>query len=176
MGLCYSLNREARRLRQGTDVAQKRSFQGETRLCKLQSIYDGDTFRVITRLNSKEPFYNYSIRLAGIDAPEMKPPMSDPIRNLHKQAAVAVRDLLRDKYPPGSLFLVDFDREDKYGRLLGRIWTTRRSFFGLGRLHKDKDLCQWMIDKGLVVEYGGQSKQPWTEALFKQIIEQCGRH
>lgn len=174
MGLCYSLNREAYRLR-SCMPAEKRTFQGETKLCKLKSIYDGDTFRIITRLNSKEPFYDYSIRLTGIDAPEMKPLLSDPDRDLHKQAATAVRDFLRDKYPPGTLFLVDFDREDKYGRLLGRIWTTRRRFFGLGKLGKHQDLCQWMIDQGLVMEYSGQSKskQPWTKDMFLNIIRRC---
>lgn len=43
---------------------------------------------------------------------------------------------------------MDFDNEDKYGRLLGRIWTIKRGFLGLGQVCKDQDLCQLILDRG----------------------------
>ena len=98
MGLCFSINRTYRKL-ENCGVVDKRTFKNVTRLVRLVDIYDGDTFKVITRLSSKEPTYEYSLRLAGIDAPEMKPLLTDPDRDLHKRAAINVRDILRKRFP-----------------------------------------------------------------------------
>lgn len=60
-----------------------------------RQIVDGDTFHVITKLNSKEPLHQYSLRLIGMDAPEMKPHLSNPMHDLQREAAIYVRDQLR---------------------------------------------------------------------------------
>lgn len=170
MGLCFSINREYRKLRK-IDGVEKRTFNGITRLAKLTSIYDGDTFKMITRIDHKEPFYEYSIRLTDIDTPEIKPSLSMVNRDLHKQAAVRVRDILRGFYPEGTIFLVDFKKEDKYGRLLGTIWTTKKRFFGLGKPCKDLNLSDWLLKNNLALQYGGDTKSDFTTQDLHGILK-----
>lgn len=166
MGLCLSINREFRYLVRHNGEVKKRTFQGHTRLVRLVEIYDGDTFKIQTRLDTKEPLFQYSLRLAGLDAPEMKPLMSVPDRDLHKKAATAVRDQLRQLYSPGTIFLVDFDREDKYGRLLGTIWTVKNSLFGT---RKSVNVCQMILRRGWALPYDGNKKTEFN----KEMLESC---
>ena len=50
------------------------STLGITR-AKIMSVYDGDTVTAAVEV-FPETFYSFSLRLQGIDAPEMKPPLS----------------------------------------------------------------------------------------------------
>lgn len=172
MGLCLSANRELRKLCKN-EFTEKRTFNGKTLMARLSSIYDGDTFNIITRLGKNEPFYEYSIRLAGVDAPEMRPLMTMADRDLHKRAAVAVRDILRIKFPNKSIFLVDFDKEDKYGRLLGTLWSTKKTYMGLGCLRKDINISQWLLDNNMVLPYDGGTKNGFTREHLENICKQC---
>ena len=169
MGLCFSNNREYRRLKK-TDCAEKRTFSKTTRLARLVSIYDGDTFNIITRLRKSEPFYQYSVRLSGIDAPEIRPTMDTPNRDLHKQAAIRVRNVLRTMYPEGTIFLIDFEKEEKYGRLLGTIWSTKRRFCGLGSPSKHVNISDWLKFNNLALPYEGRSKSIFSATFLQNIV------
>lgn len=174
MGLCYSINREFRRITKVNGKITKRTFKGLTKLVRLVDIYDGDTFKVVTCINKNEPYFEYSLRLSGFDTPEIKPLLKEPNRELHKAAGLAVRDRLKDLYSPGYVFLVDFEREDKYGRLLGTVYTTKRGCFGLGPVRKDKNLCQWIIDQKWGLPYGGQKKQEFSKEYLEDIMISTG--
>lgn len=158
MGLCYSINREFYLLQRKSNDNKKRTFKGLTRLVRLVEIYDGDTFKIITRLCPQEPLFQYSLRLSGIDAPEIKPKANTPDLNIHKKAGIAVRDKLRQLYPIGTIFIVDFEEEDKYGRLLGTVWTVTKSPFGLGPARKYDNVCQLILNNGWAMPYNGGKK------------------
>lgn len=82
---------------------------------KVVSVYDGDTLRADIDLGLDVWMHNQSVRLDGLDAPEVK--------GTTKVAGLAARDylisLLADR--PIVIESVKDDRE-KYGRLVGKIW------------------------------------------------------
>jgi len=77
-------------------IDRRRTYAGVKGFAKIVKIYDGDTFTIVTKLNKDELFYQ---RLAGLDAPELKP-------------------IIKEILPEGSLIWVEFEKKDKYGRLL----------------------------------------------------------
>jgi len=132
-------------------------------------VYDGDTINVVTRLNKREDYYEYSIRLMGIDAPEMKPPMTMPNRDLHKQAAVAARDRLAEIIPIDSVVCVEFQKEEKFGRLLGTVHTLKSTWCGCW-WKRDIDAGNQLLQEGMVVEYSGGSKSEFTDEQLHRIV------
>lgn len=172
MGLCYSINREYRILKNlEADTVEKRTFAGLACLVKLKSIYDGDTFRIIARKSNKEPYHEYSLRLAGLDAPEVKPSYDTPDCALHKLAGITVRNHLMEKYPPGTILWVEFDKEEKYGRLLGTVWSTKPTWFGFGPVVKDKNLCDYLIAQEYALPYLGGKKNVFTKDYLEEILK-----
>lgn len=83
----------------------RRSFRGALRLARVERVYDGDTINVLTALDNREPYYEYSLRILGIDAPELTPPRRMEHRELHVEAAKVARDRLRVLIPPKSIIL-----------------------------------------------------------------------
>jgi endonuclease YncB( thermonuclease family) len=67
------------------------------------AVHDGDTITLRTETNKKK------IRLAGIDAPELKQPYGVESRSL-------LRGIVLDKS-----VLVETSRNDKYGRVIGKV-------------------------------------------------------
>ncbi len=79
------------------------------------SVYDGDTIRVDIDLGLKTWVRNEKIRLARIDAPEL--------RSSEKEAGKAARDFLRTLILNREIILeTEKDKEGKYGRYIGEIW------------------------------------------------------
>lgn len=75
----------------------------EVLLGTVIAVHDGDTITLRTETNKKK------IRLAGIDAPELKQPYGVESRS-------AVREAVLDK-----VVLVETSRNDKYGRAIGKV-------------------------------------------------------
>lgn len=71
---------------------------------KVVQVADGDTVTVLDGSNQQ-----YKVRLTGIDAPERGQPFGTASRE-HLAALVA-----------GKQVLVESDRRDRYGRLLGKV-------------------------------------------------------
>ena len=71
----------------------------------MVGVADGDT---VTVLDADK--VQHKIRLAGIDAPEK----SQPFGNRSKQN---LSDLVFGKY-----VRVDWDKRDRYGRIVGKVW------------------------------------------------------
>jgi len=74
---------------------------------KVIKVADGDTITVLD--SNKE---QHRIRLAGIDAPEKSQPFGNASRK-------KLRELVA-----GKEVLVDFDKYDRYGRIVGTVWAT----------------------------------------------------
>ena len=167
MGLCFSRASAAYSLLcTSTEKIKRRTYAGVKGFCKIVKIYDGDTFTIVTKLNKDEPYYQYQLRLAGLDAPELKPALSIPDRELHVLAGQRVRDVIKGILPEGSLIWVEFEKEDKYGRLLGTVYTVKRECF---IFVKDYNLCEWLIEKRYALPYGGKTKTDFTNSFLKDI-------
>jgi micrococcal nuclease len=111
---------------------------------RVIKVYDGDTITIASRLPfDKSPLYRLSVRLNGIDTPEIKG-KNDDEKTLAKQARDASAALILNKYV--SLKNV---QSEKYGRILADVY--------LGDLH----LNEWMIKERYAVKYdGGTKKSP----------------
>lgn len=146
----------------------RRTFNGVRRLGRVSQIYDGDTIHISTSLNPREDTFEYSVRLAGIDAPEMKPPLDMPNRDVHKQAAEAVRARVAEIIPVGTVVCVDYSKEEKFGRLMGRVHTLEPGCCGLRWRPKD-DVASILLQEGLVVEYSGGAKEGFSDEQLRRI-------
>jgi len=79
------------------------------------SVYDGDTIRVDIDLGLKTWIREEKIRLARINAPEL--------RGNERTAGLQARDFLRSVILNKEVLLQTIkDRQGKYGRYLGEIW------------------------------------------------------
>lgn len=112
-------------------------------------VYDGDTITIAAKLPFEgSPLYRLSVRLNGIDTPEIKGKTID-----EKQAAKEVRDVLIDMMM-NKVVRLDNIQSEKYGRILADVY--------LGDLH----INQWLVDNRYAVAYdGGTKKRPdnWVE-------------
>jgi len=79
--------------------------------------YDADTITIASKLPYKEsPLYRLSVRLTGIDAPEIKG-KSEEEKELAKQARDFVSNLILNKY-----VRLENVESEKYGRILADVY------------------------------------------------------
>jgi endonuclease YncB( thermonuclease family) len=74
---------------------------------RVVGVADGDTVTVLDANNTQ-----HRIRLAGIDAPEMGQPFSGRSKQSLKRMVM------------GRHVRIDWDEQDRYGRLVGKVWVT----------------------------------------------------
>ena len=104
-------------------------------------VYDGDTITVATRLPFVDsPLYRFSVRLHGIDTPEIKGKDEN-----EKKIAVMARDSLSSRILNKEVIIKNVALE-KYGRLLSDVY------------YNGVHYNQWMIDQRYAVEYSGGTK------------------
>ena len=109
---------------------------------KVIKVYDGDTITIASKLPyNNSPIYRFSIRLLGIDSPEIK-----SNTNTEKQMALLARDALANMILDKIINLKNISTE-KYGRILADVY--------LDDLH----INQWMLDNNHAVPYDGGRKQ-----------------
>lgn len=82
------------------------AFAAETLKGRVVKVADGDTITVLDAANVQ-----HRIRLDKIDAPEKAQPFGDASRR-HLATFVA-----------GKIVKVEWTKKDKYGRILGTVWT-----------------------------------------------------
>lgn len=82
---------------------------------QVVSIYDGDTIRVDIDLGFSQWSRNIPVRLAGLDAPE--------IRGVERIEGLLSKDWLVAQIPPGTWITIKTqkDRKEKFGRYLAKI-------------------------------------------------------
>jgi len=108
---------------------------------KVIKVYDGDTITIAAKLPYPEsPIYRISVRLNGIDTPEIKGHTQK-----EKDLAKHVRDILHAKLMYKIVELQNTNTE-KYGRLLADVYLD--------------GICinDWMIQQGFAVSYDGGTK------------------
>lgn len=117
---------------------------------RVIKVYDGDTITIAAKLprTANSPLYRFSVRLNGIDTPELKTK-----NEVEKRVALFARDALAAKILYRDVYLKEVKTE-KYGRLLAEVWL------------ENECLNDWMITQRFAVEYdGGTKKSPdnWDE-------------
>ena len=109
---------------------------------KVIKVYDGDTFTMISKLPHTEgPIYRFSVRMNGIDSPEIKGKTANE-KELAKKSRDALSNLIL-----GKIVVLKNVSTEKYGRILADVY--------LG------DLCvnEWMISNNYAVKYDGGTKE-----------------
>jgi len=105
-------------------------------------VYDGDTITIASKMPYPEsPMYRFSVRLNGIDTPEIKGKNAD-----EKEIAKKARDELSALIMSKTVTLKNVQSE-KYGRILAEVYL------------EDVCLNDWMIEKKFAVKYDGGTKQ-----------------
>ena len=108
---------------------------------KVIKVYDGDTVTIASVLpNTTEPIYRFSIRLNGIDTPEIRGKTQE-----EKELAIQVRDALAEKIYGKMVELRNVGNE-KYGRVLAEIYLD------------GENINQWLVDENFAVAYDGGKK------------------
>ena len=104
-------------------------------------VYDGDTITIASKLPYDEsPMYRWSVRLLGIDTPEIK--SHDPRLKL---LATKARDVLSAKILNKTIQLEEVSTE-KFGRILARV------------IYKGQDMNNYMLENNLAYQYEGAKK------------------
>lgn len=105
-------------------------------------VYDGDTITIASTLPYKEsPLYRFSVRLNGIDCPEMKSSNED-----EKKCAQLAKQEMTNLVLNKMVYLKNVETE-KYGRILADVYIN------------DLHLNEHMLKKRLAVKYDGGTKQ-----------------
>lgn len=110
---------------------------------QIAEVYDGDTFKI--NLPEQIPIFGdkLSIRLAGVDTPEMKG-TSDEVKALAKQA----RELTEKALQNADQIELRNPQRGKYFRIVSDVWIDGQS------------LADMLKAKGLAKDYDGEGARP----------------
>ena len=105
-------------------------------------VYDGDTITIATKLPySKTVPYRFSVRIRGIDCPEIKTKCST-----EKHCAEIAKNKLADLILHKTVSLKNVGNE-KYGRILADVY-----YDGI-------NCGEWLYEQRLAVKYDGKTKK-----------------
>jgi endonuclease YncB( thermonuclease family) len=127
----------------GTDISWKDTVEFTFPVSggRVIKVYDADTITIAARLPfADSPLYRLSVRLNGIDTPEIKG-KSEEEKEVAKQARDYVAGLVLNKY----VTLKNVDHE-KYGRILADVYIN------------DIFLNDLLLKERFAVKYGGGTK------------------
>jgi endonuclease YncB( thermonuclease family) len=120
-------------------------FKGQCKICKVVSIIDGDTIKVLTDINNE--IWKVTVRLAHIDTPELH---SQNI--IEKERAFLIKNILENKIL-NKVVTIKFDGPDKFSRSLGNIYLN------------EENINTWLLDNNYAVKYEGKKKVDWSTIL-----------
>jgi endonuclease YncB( thermonuclease family) len=126
-------------LRSHRDMSM-RKYDGVCCECLVTSAIDGDTVLIVCKLEDR--FEKHCLRIHGINTPETRTRDAEEKR-LGEESKRAMCELI-DKHNGEAR--VEFLRDEKYGRRLGKL------FFG------DLSVAEYMIEHKFAVPYGLGSK------------------
>ena len=108
---------------------------------KVIKVYDGDTITIAAKLpNMDEPIYRFSVRLNGIDTPEIHG------KTFHeKELAIAAKEALH-KLIFGKIVTLKKISTEKYGRILADVYLD------------DLYVNQWLLNNKFATLYDGGTK------------------
>ena len=127
-------------------------FTPAVKFGKVIKVYDGDSITIVAKPYDNYPVYRFSVRLNGIDTPELRTKYDN-----EKRLAIIARDALSEKILGKVVRLENVDSE-KYGRLLADIY--------LDSLSDSENICEWMVKNNHAIEYTGKTKvkpKEWLE-------------
>ena len=130
----------------GTDITVNETipFSPDIKGGRVIKVYDADTITIAAKLPYKgSPLYRFSVRLYGIDAPEIK-------GKTHEETCVAIqaRDALKHLILNEYVTLkIMTDEHEKWGRILAEVY--------LDQLHVN----DWLLRHNYVVPYDGGTKK-----------------
>ncbi len=147
---CYNVNMDIPINWETVDSKVKEfSFEGQSKIAKVVSVYDGDTVKVVFPVLSK--LFKFNCRISGVDTPEIR------TRNKEeKKYGLLVRDKLREKIL-NKVVTIKCGDFDKYGRLLIDIKER-------GAL-TEETVSEWLVKNNYAFEYHGGTKQDWSVYL-----------
>jgi len=127
-------------------VVQATPQYGTVTVSKVNSVYDGDTFRV--DINSLPPIVgkNIPIRVNGVDTPEIRGKCQ-----YEKNLALEARDFVRDKLSNAKEIKLTNLQRGKYFRVVANV------------LVDGVSLEQELLDNKLAYRYDGGKKLSWCE-------------
>lgn len=109
---------------------------------KVVKVYDGDTITIAAYLPiPNSPLYRFSVRLNGIDTPEIKGKT-----RAEKDLALVAKNALSE-FVLGKVVELRNIANEKYGRILADVY--------LGPTHVNV----WMIENGYAIAYAGGTKE-----------------
>ena len=123
-------------------------------ILKVLDLYDGDTIHCSGLLEIPPIPFKFSVRLNGIDTPEMKSKSLE-----EKEHAKSSKKALSDMIPPGTIVnlnmcSIDGPIEyDKYGRVLAYVYTRKDNIY--------TNVNEWMLENKYAVRYDGGTKKEW---------------
>lgn len=141
----------------GTDIKWEDTveFKFPVEIGRVIKVYDGDTITIASKLPFNDsPLYRLSVRLNGIDTPEIKGKTED-----EKLAARHARDALSVLILNKVVTLKNIQTE-KYGRILADVY--------LGDLY----LNEWLIKENYAVKYDGGTKVTPTSWLKYRVTSE----
>jgi endonuclease YncB( thermonuclease family) len=121
---------------------------------QVLKVYDGDSITIAAHLPiENSPLFRFSVRLNGIDTPEIKAKNED-----EKAAAKDARDALSNLILHKEVILKNVGTE-KYGRILADVYLD--------------NLCinEWLIKENYAVKYDGGTKispTSWLKSTFEK--------
>jgi len=121
-------------------------FDGEVKIAKVVSVYDGDTIKVVFPFLRK--LYKFNCRIIGVDTPEIR-----TRDKKEKEYGFKVRDELRKKIL-NKVVKLKCGEFDKYGRLLIDI-----------ELSDEESIKNWLINNNYGFAYDGGTKKKWKVYL-----------
>lgn len=165
------------------------SLKGKEFYCKVVNVYDADTCRAVFFLNGD--LVKYTIRLKGVDSPEIRPPSSDKYRHFQISAAKQSRnrliqlctdceleiqqELSKNKIQKlindnKKIIKIKCEEFDKYGRLLASLYTDvdRYSVNKEPLLNELFNINHKLINEGFAYEYNGGTKKKFN---YEKYIE-----
>ena len=130
------------------------NWQGEWHYAQVVKVYDGDTITAVVHRHGR--WLQQSIRLAGIDTPELHPDKKMPGWEHEAAKAVEARTALCALVENKHVWLHCTGRE-KFGRILGTVYTPT---FMCGK--RTPSVNDQMVASGHAVAYTGGKKTAWT--------------
>jgi len=172
MGSCFS--KKLIETNFDTTIRYEDYFKNKIFLGLVVSVYDGDTFRASINLNDELVIIN--IRCKGYDAPEMKPPIDQPRRELEIRKAIDAksifeRHLIRNQNHYIDRFVfIHISGFDKYGRFLADVYIPNNNisetccgfylYNNINEIPKNTvHMNEWMVKNGYGKEYDGGKKE-----------------
>lgn len=112
---------ELESLKNATKSISEFSLENNKVLCKIVDVYDGDSVKAVFYTFGK--LHKWSVRLKGINTPELKPSRKLENRNEIIQHAKESRDHLKKLFEENNnLVYILCDDFGKYGRLIGTFF------------------------------------------------------